>query len=72
MLMTDARIVRVQRRFPDGRLYEVGLCQRLASGWKFFPKTTAHAPSRKTWPTWEACIPRWVGHPLKTEIEIVR
>lgn len=30
-------------------------------GWKFFPITCAHQPSRKFWATMEDCIPAWAA-----------
>ena len=29
-------------------------------GFRFFPITTAHSPSRKSWPTPEKALPSWV------------
>ena len=30
-------------------------------GWRFYPNVSGHNSSRKLWPTWEKCIPRWTG-----------
>jgi hypothetical protein len=34
------------------------------SGWMFHPDPEIrgnHRPSRRYWPTWEECLPRWTG-----------
>jgi hypothetical protein len=32
-------------------------------GWRFIPSVSSRQPSRRFYPTWEACLPRWVGYP---------
>ena len=34
-------------------------------GWRFIPGVSGRKTSRRVWPTWEACVPRWVGYPDK-------
>ncbi len=41
----------------------IGFCQERHDGWRFYPNVASHKNSRKAWPTWEKCIPRWTGHP---------
>ncbi len=59
------RITLYQDRQGDKGLI-IGFCQESHDGWRFFPTTCAHKPSRRAWPTWEKCIPRWVNHPNGT------
>ncbi len=49
-----------------GKGVTLGWCNECCDGWRFYPATCAHKPSRKAWPTWEKCIPRWTGHPNRT------
>jgi hypothetical protein len=66
-------VISVRRRLPpDGKVYEIGRACRDLHGWRFYPVTTAHGPSRKHWESWEACLPRWVGYPNRCETEVVR
>lgn len=30
-------------------------------GWRFIPNVFGRKPSKKYWPTWEECLPRWTG-----------
>jgi hypothetical protein len=72
-VVTGPRIVSVRRRLAGtDKVYEIGRCQLGPCGWRFFPLTTAHSISRKAWPSWESCIPRWVGYPHRCETEVVR
>jgi hypothetical protein len=32
-------------------------------GWRFFPSVAGRQPSKKSYPTLEACLPRWIGYP---------
>ena len=36
-------------------------CLREGQGWWFNPRVSGHRPSRRHWPTWEECLPRWTG-----------
>lgn len=37
----------------------VGTCVEHPKGWRFLPNCSTHQPSRKYWPTANACIPKW-------------
>ena len=41
-------------------------------GWIFIPHVFGRNPSRKYHPTWEACLPRWIGYPNYCESEGVK
>jgi len=55
----------VERTLADGSTYCLGTAIYYSSygGWRFLPNVSGHSISRKFWPTWEACLPRWVGYP---------
>lgn len=45
-----------------GRFHLVAIVGRLVElhdGWRFLPNTSAHKPSRRSWPTARAAIPTW-------------
>lgn len=70
---TDAkRILLVQARpvtndVGDWHPAVVGVVIRNAFGWRFFPYVSGRKTSRKNWDFWEAAVPRWAGHPDRTE-----
>lgn len=70
--MTDRMIV-IRARTPQEALDNVapkaalGILHRKADGWRFFPLTGSHKPSRRGWPTWEKALPRWTGGLDRTE-----
>ena len=70
--MTDRMIVIRQRTMPEqinnvAPKAALGILRRTADGWRFFPLTGSHKPSRRGWPTWEKALPRWTGGLDRTE-----
>lgn len=57
-------LIRTRADGTDG--LSLGRAVQTEQGWRFFPNTTAHKASRKFHPTFDACIPRWTGHPNAT------
>ncbi len=51
------------RPLPDGTEYKLGTAVEHANGWRFIPNVSRRMASRKFHPTWERCLPRWVGYP---------
>ena len=44
-----------------GTGFFIGSCCLAEEGWWFNPNVASHKRSRRYWPTWEACLPRWTG-----------
>ncbi len=63
--------VRFHRRLADGSRFLLGAAVCKADGWRFIPNVASHKSSRKSWSTWEQCVPRWVGYPDNCESETV-
>lgn len=63
--------VRFHRKLADGSRFFLGAAVHKATGWRFIPNVASHKSSRKDWPTWEQCVPRWVGYPDHCESEAV-
>lgn len=61
--------IRFNRRLADGSVYKLGTASQYAQGWRFIPNVASHKSSRKFHPTWEACLPRWIGYPNHCESE---
>lgn len=61
--------IRFNRRLSDGSTYRLGVAVEYPQGWKFISNIASHGPSRKFHPTWEKCVPRWVGYPDGCESE---
>lgn len=53
--------VRFYRRLNDGSRGLLGTARYSERGWRFQPNLSGRKPSRRFWPTMEACLPRWVG-----------
>jgi hypothetical protein len=71
--MTQPQVIRVWRSMiGNPRVAIIGHCRRYADGWRFYPNVASHRPSRRYWPTWEECLPRWTGGLDSTSSEIVR
>ena len=53
------------RRVPgsDQKLVLGGAMLVRDAGWRFIPNVSSRKPSRRFYPTWEACLPRWIGYP---------
>jgi hypothetical protein len=68
--------VRVYRRFPSTHETTLGYAVYKADanggGWVFFPEVFGRHPSRKFYPTWEECLPAWVGFPNLCSSEYVK
>jgi hypothetical protein len=70
MTTTIVRYARrpVGDRRPVEQLFVLGeACFQPTKGWRFFPRVSGREPSRKFYPTLEACLPRWVGYPDSCE-----
>jgi hypothetical protein len=39
----------------------LGSAKQYPEGWKFHPVLPGKRDSRRFWPTWDACLPRWTG-----------
>jgi hypothetical protein len=50
----------------------LGVAIRKVEGWRFVPFIVARKGSRKGYETWEKAIPRWVGHPNRTEARVAK
>jgi hypothetical protein len=63
--MAMAKAIKFYRTYAgDERGPILGVArQTFDGGWVFIPNVAGHQRSRKHHPTWEACIPRWVGYP---------
>jgi hypothetical protein len=62
------RTLVVVRRLADGKPSLLGRANyHDGKGWKFMPNVSGRDPSRRFWPTWEACLPKWVGYPNHCE-----
>jgi hypothetical protein len=61
---TPTETIVVVRRFADGKCGLLGFAGYVTHhGWRFIPHGSGRFPSRRFWPTWEACLPDWVGYP---------
>ncbi len=63
------KFVRFYRRPLKGTRYRIGTAYQNENGWRFIPSDAVHRCSRKSHPTMEKCIPRWVGYPDGCESE---
>ena len=66
-----SKTVIFERRFPNGTVGRLGVAQYANNGWYFIPFVSSRRSSRKSHPTMEACIPRWVGYPNACESRYV-
>jgi hypothetical protein len=66
--MTSYRFL---KRFPDGTSFKLGVAVNGPEGWRFLPNVSGHKISRKSHPTMEKCLPRWLGYPDRCESEVV-
>ena len=53
----------VERQLAGGSIGKLGSASRNHEGWKFIPAVCGRKASRKRWPTFESCLPKWVGYP---------
>jgi hypothetical protein len=53
----------VERRLTDGHVIKLGSVRWDGDGYRFTSHVASHGNSRKSHPTFEACLPRWVGYP---------
>lgn len=62
-----AKSIRFYRSLAGGeRGHLLGAATQMFDGtWRFIPNVASRQRSRKSWPTWEACLPPWVGYPNK-------
>lgn len=61
---------RINGSDPASDRYLVGVAAyHKDKGWRFFPRISGKLPSRVYHPTWEKCVPRWVGYPDRCETE---
>lgn len=67
----NINIIRFNQRLPGGSVYRLGTAVQLEDGWRFVPNVTSRRSSGKAHPTWEKCVPRWVGYPDGCETETV-
>lgn len=51
-------------KHPNG--YVVGTAVESQRGWRFMPLVTSHRPSRKDFPTADACLPAWARKWLRS------
>lgn len=52
------------KRFTDGSTYRLGTAIEYSDRtWKFMPNISGRAKSSRYHPTWERCLPRWIGYP---------
>lgn len=63
----DMKTVIVERAFADGSRGLLGRAHMKPGGWRFYPNVSGRQSSTKAWPTWQECLPRWVGYPNKCE-----
>jgi hypothetical protein len=61
-VLARVKVVKLYRVRDGRRIGLVGNAVRKETGWRFIPLVSGHTTSRRAWPTWEACVPRWVGH----------
>ncbi len=61
--------VRFYRHLHNGVRYLLGTACQNENGWRFISNVASHKNSRKSHPTMEKCIPRWVGYPDGCESE---
>jgi hypothetical protein len=62
----------VERRLADGTVARLGTVHRVAiNGYRFVSNVAGHGNSRKGHPTFEACLPRWVGYPDRCETRVL-
>lgn len=59
------------RSLADGSEYRLGTACERASGWRFLPNVSSRRGSRKDHPTFEKCLPRWVGYPDRCTSRLV-
>jgi hypothetical protein len=65
--MSD-RVFHIVRCLRDGSTYLLGVAVSREPGqWRFLPNVSGKSPSRKYHPTFEKCLPRWVGYPDSCE-----
>lgn len=67
-----SKTVVFERRLNDGSTFILGHAVEKTDGWRFYPNATSRSPSRKSWPTMEACLPRWLGYPERCESRVTR
>jgi len=63
----------LQRKFSDGSVGKLGVAvQHDDYRWKFYPLVAGRDASRKYHPTFEECLPKWIGYPDRCEsVEII-
>jgi len=64
-------VIAVERTLADGSTYRLGNAIKQTAGWRFIPTVSGRSTSRKAWPTWEACLPRWVGYPDRCQTKVL-
>lgn len=56
------RILFISARRPNNTAkVALGVASKRNDGWRFYPLTVSHKPSRKGHDTWEKALPRWTG-----------
>ena len=69
--MSAVKSIEFFRRFPDGSKGTLGRAIPVPSGWYFLPGMPGRKPSRKTYATWEQCLPNWIGYPDECEFRVI-
>jgi hypothetical protein len=62
-----------RRRFTDtgSETFRIGTVSWVGDGYRFTSNVASHGNSRKSHPTFEACLPRWVGYPDSCETRAI-
>ena len=63
------KTVRFTRRLQDGSTFLLGTATQNEQGWRFIPLVSGRHSSRKSHPTMEQCLPRWLGYPDRCDSE---
>jgi hypothetical protein len=58
------------RDLPGGSSYRLGTAVQREDGWRFISNVASHKNSRKSHPTMEKCLPRWLGYPDSCRSEV--
>lgn len=57
----------VERTLGSGDVLRLGTVRWVGDGYRFFPNVAGRKPSRKTFGSIAASLPRWVGYPCRCE-----
>lgn len=57
----------VERTLGTGEVLRLGTVTWVGNGYRFIPNVSGRKPSRKTFGSIAAALPRWVGYPNRCE-----